>query len=291
MNAIDTLKVFQPRVCAGANGTHDFDPEECLRIISGTYEKPICPLYENQFIVDTSIGRNAQTPEEINPSSCTSSNIGGVLSLAQDSFSGSGNSANQRADSLWVTVLLASGPANSSTPSDADKADYPYGYCPQNTWFIGHPSYSGSKWCRDKTPGNERSASSALVSFTNPYDSTQTIDISLYDAEDYARDMADNLAAMKSGNGVTIYTIGLGESISNMPTGWTGAVPCSMADQRPAKPDCGEAEYLLTYIAREAGSDLNAEINHGEYFYAPNNVTLRNIFEIIAQNIATKISE
>ncbi|MEN9564358.1 MAG: hypothetical protein RIR73_2602, partial [Chloroflexota bacterium] len=48
---------------------------------------------------------------------------------------------------------------------------------------------------------------------------------------------------------------------------------------------------LLTYISRTAGDALNADINHGEYFFAPNNVQLRNIFEIIAQNIATKISQ
>ena len=132
------------------------------------------------------------------------------------------------------------------------------------------------KLCRDAYPNNERSASSPLVTYTNPL-SGEEMDISEYDAEDYARDMADNLAAMKSGNGVTIYTIGLGENVQTL-----------VANGDTSQ---GEAEFLLQYIAREAGDTLNAEINHGEYFYAPNNVTLRNIFEIIAQNIATKISE
>lgn len=52
-----------------------------------------------------------------------------------------------------------------------------------------------------------------------------------------------------------------------------------------------KAEHILTYVSRTAGDALNPTINHGEYFFAPNNVQLRNIFEIIAQNIATKISQ
>lgn len=98
----------------------------------------------------------------------------------------------------------------------------------------------------------------------------------LYDADDYARDSADNLAALKTGNGVTIYTIGLGSRITR---------------DSPGEPGVPEAATLLEYIASEAGNTLNPDINHGAYFFAPNNVTLRNIFEIIAQNIATKISQ
>lgn len=143
--------------------------------------------------------------------------------------------------------------------------------------------------CRDAIPGNERSPSSPLVSYTNPIDNSLVMDISLYDAEDYARDMADNLAAMKSGNGVTIYSIGLGDEVTTLANG-TPAVTCTVETTTGPRP-CGEAEYLLTYISREAGDALNPTINHGEYFFAPNNVQLRNIFEIIAQNIATKISQ
>lgn len=104
------------------------------------------------------------------------------------------------------------------------------------------------------------------------------MDVSPYDASDFARDKADSLAAMKTGTGVTIYTIGLGQKVK------------APASSEPSS-TTGEAEYLLAYIAREAGDNQNPNINHGEYFYAPNNVTLRNIFEIIAQNIATKLSQ
>lgn len=265
---IDNLKVFQPRVCDGSNL-----PGECLQYINGTFTKPYCEIYESA-IGDPDPGVRATA----DPSSCPSSNIGGMLALAQEAFSGSGNPDYSRSDSLWVTVLLASGPANASTPSEADEDDYPYGYCPQNTWLFFLMPDPKPKLCRDAypDPDNGRTASDPLVTYTNPI-SGEEMDISEYDAVDYARDMADNLAAMKSGNGVTIYTIGLGENVQTL-----------VANGDTSQ---GEAEFLLQYIARDAGDSLNSEINHGEYFFAPNNVTLRNIFEIIAQNIATKISE
>lgn len=261
---IDNLKVFQPRICTGSN-----EPGECLEYVSGVFNKPKCEIYESAIGgPDSAIA---------DPSSCPSSNLGGMLDLARGAYSGSGNPDDQREQSLWVTVLLASGPANASTPSPADIVTYPYGYCPQNTWLFFAMPDPKPKLCRDAYPGNERSASASLVSYTNPLDSNLVMDISLYDAEDYARDMADNLSAMKSGNGVTIYTIGLGENVRNL-----------VANGDTSQ---GEAEFLLQYVARNAGDLLNPTINHGEYFYAPTNVQLRNIFEIIAQNIATKISQ
>jgi hypothetical protein len=198
-----------------------------------------------------------------------------MLERARVAYSGSGNSNNQRTDSLWVTVLLASGPANATDPI---LPNYPNGVCPQNTWLWFLLPDPQPQWCRDAYPDVTHNAASPLVPFSNPI-SGETINISLYDAEDYARNKADNLAAMKSGTGVTIYTIGLGQNVK-----------VTAAGEPPAS-TTGEAEHTLMYIAREAGDLQNPDINHGEYFYAPNNVTLRNIFEIIAQNIATKISQ
>ncbi len=277
--SIDNLKVYQSRICNGSN-----EPGECLEYISGSFNTAKCEIYQSVIgSPDLALRPTADR------SSCPSSNVGGMIDLARGAYSGSGNPDNQREQSLWVTVLLASGPANSSTPSLADEATYPYGYCPQNTWLFFAMPDPKPKPCRDAIPGNERSPSSSLVSYTNPLDNNLVMDISLYDAEDYARDMADNLAAMKSGNGVTIYSIGLGEGVVT-PANGTPAVSCNIQTTTGPRP-CGEAEYLLTYISRTAGDTLNPNINHGEYFFAPNNVQLRNIFEIIAQNIATKISQ
>jgi hypothetical protein len=280
--SIDNLKVYQSRICDPTNPNPP--PGECLEYLNGSFNTAKCEIYE--AVIGSSDLSLRPTADR---SSCPSSNFGGMIDLARGAYSGSGNPDEQRDESLWVTVLLASGPANASTPSAADIATYPYGYCPQNTWLSFAMPAPQPKICRDAIPGNERSASSPLVSYTNPLDSNLVMDISLYDAEDYARDMADNLAAMKSGNGVTIYSIGLGEGVTTLANG-TPAVTCTIETTTGPRP-CGEAEYLLTYISRTAGDTLNPTINHGEYFFAPNNVQLRNIFEIIAQNIATKISQ
>lgn len=285
---IDNLKVYQSRICDPSNPNPP--PGECLEYFSGVFNIAKCEISERISNALNPDGTpNWALRATADRSSCPSSNFGRMLDLARGAYSGSGNPDNQRDESLWVTVLLASGPANASTPSAADVATYPYGYCPQNTWLYFAMPDPKPKPCRDAIPGNERSPSSPLVSYTNPLDSNQVMDISLYDAEDYARDMADNLAAMKSGNGVTIYSIGLGEGVTTQANG-TPAVTCTIETTTGPRP-CGEAEYLLTYISRTAGDALNPTINHGEYFFAPNNVQLRNIFEIIAQNIATKISQ
>jgi hypothetical protein len=305
LSSIDNLTVYQPRICTSVDTDpkgDPFDPDtetpapgECLRYEGATYQEPICPMFQKLIGPPTSAISD--------PSSCPSSNIGGMIGLAQEAFSGSGDSNNRRPDSLWVAVLLASGPANASTPYPGDEADFPFGYCPQYTWWpdqVGAmdpppPGNAEPKWCRDGISGNERDASDEIA-FTNPFDAAQTIDpMSLYDAEDYARDMADNLAAMKSGNGVTIYTIGLGKNVKEIKANGTPAVTCEVEEVDDLgvsfMRDCGEAEYLLRYISREAGDLLNSEISHGEYFYAPKDIDLLEIFEIIAQNIATKISE
>lgn len=297
LDSIDNLMVYQPRVCTSVDTDpvgDTFDPDtetpapgECLKYEGATYEKPICPMFEKLIGPPTSAISD--------PSSCPSSNLGGMMALAQDAFSGSGDTDERRPDSLWVTVMLASGPANASTPFPGDEIQHPYGYCPENTWWFYLMSDPKPKWCRDAVSGNERSASDEIA-FTNPFDAAQTIDpMSLYDAEDYARDMADDLAAMKSGNGVTIYTIGLGKNVKEIKANGTPAVTCEVEEVDDLgvsfMRDCGEAEYLLRYISREAGDLLNSEISHGEYFYAPKDIDLLEIFEIIAQNIATKISE
>jgi hypothetical protein len=108
----------------------------------------------------------------------------------------------------------------------------------------------------------------------------------MYDPDDYARDMADGLATLISGEGVTIYTIGLGTPIKDITKVAAGEDP--------------PAESLLRYIAECAGENspddcetivTNPQINHGQYFFAPTNTALADIFDRIAKNIATKISQ
>ncbi|MCB0103808.1 MAG: hypothetical protein KDD74_17305, partial [Anaerolineales bacterium] len=282
INAIDDLKVFQPRIC-----DKTYTPGECLEYFGDppVFNRPICQIFQLQI--------NAYDPNS-DPSSCPSSNIGGMLQLAQNAYSGSGDESNQRTESLWVSVLLASGAANSTTATD----EFPNGFCPENTWLgslnmddVEHVKAPLSpplpKLCRDPYP-DTRHDPGDTASYTNPLSEVVEV-VNIYDADDFARDMADQLAALKSGDGVTIYTIGLGNGVRTQSNG-TPTTPC-VVETTTGDRQCGEAEYLLRYIARDAGNDLNPTINHGEYFFAPNNLTLQNIFEIIAQNISTKISE
>lgn len=283
--SIDTLKVYQPRICQETDNDDlgNIPSGECLRFFGGSFDGTMCPAYEYPTDNPDPLVRATA-----NWSSCPSSNIGGTMVRAQNAFSDDGiddpsdpyddddpdrDYDNRRLDSLWVTVSLLGGPANATDPGPG--GTFPFGYCPQNTWL--DPSVlpdPDPPPCRDAYPSTRHTAGET-ISWTNPLNG-ETIDMSLYDADDYARDSADNLAALKTGNGVTIYTIGLGSRITRDSAG---------------EPGVPEAATLLEYIASEAGSTLNPDINHGAYFFAPNNVTLRNIFEIIAQNIATKISQ
>jgi hypothetical protein len=269
-DAIQNIKVFEPRICDGSGA-----PGECLHFVNGTYTGPFCEIFQ---LALSSPDLNIRAAAD--PSSCPSSNIGGVLKLAQQALAGSGDPDSIRLDASWEVIALIAGPANASTPD----VNHPYSYCPQNTWLLPWMPDPKPKMCRDAIPGNERSASSPLVNYTNPINGQQ-MDISLYDAEDYARDMADNLAAMKSGGGVKIYSIGLGDGVTT-PANGIPAVTCEIEHpQHPLTPrPCGEGEHLLTYMAWQAGDSLSPDINHGEYFYASDNVQLRNIFELIANN-------
>lgn len=175
------------------------------------------------------------------PSSCPSSNVGGALTLAGNEF----GREPVREDSLWVVVALVGGPANASDASDG----HPYGFCPSSTWV--------SPFCRD-----------ASASTRHPPGDLN------YDADDFARDRADFVANPLTGQGATVFTIGLGNLIRNAPSG---------------DPDAGEK--LLQYIALTAGDESGVPVSHGAYFYAPSADDLGEIFRQIAESIATRISQ
>ncbi len=262
---ITNLKVFEPRDCNGSD-----DPGSCLFYQGSNYLGEICQFYQNY-----------SSTAEANPSSCPSSNIGGAVRLARDALQGIGaHPTTMRPSAFWVVVGLFGGPANATDGNGS----FPYGFCPQNTWLL---AAGQSPWCRDPYPSTRHYDTDPLYHYVNPI-SGDSMNISLYDADDYARDMADDLATLTTENGVTIYTVGLGAAIKNkayymdMSTG----VPVKVEIDLSVQPAPGED--LLQYIAEEAGG---ASVNHGQYFYASNSTALSGIFERISQNIATKISQ
>ncbi len=287
------VKVFQPRDCIGdLNGDDRVDLEDldiagpsarkgsCLNYdASGGFQGEVCQSYQIEMnAVDEHVAAGGSLPSGAlavpDPSSCPSSNIGGALKLAREALSGSGDPATMRPKAFWVVVGLFGGGANAT---DDSPPDYLNGFCPQNTWIINPDiGINQGPWCLDPnlTP---RHTASDMMTYTSPINGG-TSTFTLFDADDYARYWADELATLTSGNGVTIYTIGLGRSVQNV--GKDDGV--TMAGN--FKP----AEDLLTYIAQEAGG---TGINHGQYFFAQTSSELSSIFEKIAQNIATKISQ
>ena len=238
---IDSLMVYRNDLpdCSvvrpGAGLCADYDP------ISGNFLGKTCP-----HVQDTG-----------DAASCSSSNIGGGIELANYQFT-----RDIREEALWVIILLASGPANAISPTGA----HPAGYCPPGT-SDPTPIFPGFQQpiCRDDQAGED-----------DRHISTEAN----YDGDDFARDMAD--ATVADGQGAVIYTIGYGGDgvlADNKITNDT------RHRNEPYDPDI--AEQLLIYIATKAGTVDNL----GLYISAPTNAELVAAFKKIAENIATKISQ
>jgi hypothetical protein len=245
-NAIDALNVFQPATCLDPL-TDDLNPGTCLFKPGGSFTGPECPQYRNL--------------NPANPSSCPSSNAGGALWLGGIQFTADTVIAPMNADSFWVIIALIGGPANASTPDNADAATFPFGYCPPSTW--DDPI---NPFCRDASASSRHHADIPAEAI-------------YYDADDYARDRADSLSNPVTGNGITIFTIGLGDPIIHATSG-----------------DADAGEKLLQYIATKAGDDtVNSPpaytVNHGQYFFSPDAAGLQAIFTAIAKNIFTRLSQ
>jgi hypothetical protein len=278
VDAIDGINVFEPRICDGSGA-----PGSCSLYDTATdpdvYSKVTCEIWNQQHADPLNLNPN--------PSSCNSSDVGGTLRRARNALS----AADTRPEAFWVVVGLFGGPANVSSlePGDPDLGTFPFGYCPRNTWLIS-PVDQRPK-CRDRLPGEapgSRHEKGDTVIYDNPRTPliTETDEISVYDADDFARDQADDLANLISG-GVTIYTIGLGNQVRATDTSDAFYDPPRLDEfGNPMKIPAGED--LLQYIAESAGNAGNV---HGQYFYAPDTDALNNIFELIAVNIATRISQ
>ncbi len=253
--AIDNIKVNQPAECDTPYGTCR---DTCTQDeIDAAPPGSICDgKTAGYYIAEKCPARFSQGGDR---SSCGSSNVGGALIRAGGEFT----REPMRDDSFWVIIALVGGPANASNPpdgvtfTDANADNYPddplyFGFCPPSTWDV-----PPSPPCRDASATSRHPVGDAN-----------------YDADDYARDMADFIADPVDGQGITIFTIGLGELVQNTTIG---------------DPDAGE--QLLTYVAETAGDSPGVIANHGFYSYSPDAAGLEVIFGKIAENIFTRISQ
>jgi hypothetical protein len=233
------LNVFQPAQVCPPGIVSASPASSCLNYdTAGTYIGLEFPLYR--------AGGNSD------PSSVPSSNSGDGLWLAGAEF----GRPPIRQDSLWVVIVLAGGAPNTGCSTggiyNCSGETYANGrICPPSTWV--------SPFCREgDVSAGTRHAAGTLN----------------YDADDYARDAADFIANPLTGQGATIFAIGLGNLIRNTPSG-----------------DPLAGEKMLNYAATVAGDESGVPVNHGLYFFAPTVAQLDDIFRAIAENIATRISQ
>jgi len=264
VTAIGGLTVFQPPPCVDpldVSQTHCLVYDETGTFIGFEY-----PLYRAG-----PDGVQGTPDDSTDPSSLPSSNIGGGLGLAGEMFS------EAREDSLWVVVALAGGPANTGCTHTTSS----YSTDCNNKFVAAHgricPGSPGNPFwvaplCRDTLAQVRRADTD-----------------SMYDADDYARDMADLLSDPEE-VGAVIFTIGLGNLMVNSPNPDidAGALPKACANENFYNQPGAAGERLMCYVAEYAGGE-NA--NHGTYHFAPDATGLQQIFLEIADNIAIRLSQ
>jgi hypothetical protein len=259
--AIRGLRVFTPATCPAPNSLGG-----CLAFsdTTGLYSGQDCTPLRTTYDDATDSGDRT---------TCGSSNIGGGLYMAGDTF------LEARQSSFWVVIALIGGPANATNAVNG----HPNGLCPgslgNETWKFS----TGSGYCRfrDHTPYNPLTDRHwTTVDNTIPANPVLVFP-SDYDADDYARDAADYIAAPDR-VGATLFSICMGSYCQNYPS-----------------PDPLSAEHLGQYMALSAGDDLTVTphviANHGLYFCAEGGTgcsdTLGGVFARIAENIFTRISQ
>ncbi len=235
------------------NGYCDNQPGHPLNYLASTVSGA---LYKGVFDCGDGYYFNPGNPQD--PSGCTTTDLGDGLKVAGSEFG-----VSPRQGSLWVVVLLTDGSANGGTNLD----DSPI--CPNSTW-------GATPFCRDLSTSTRHCALAATrdrcilngngapVDPTNPfYDplypyNAGVWDLNNYDADDYARDMADYVGIDLQS---LMFSIGLGDLVD-----------------KPASDPAGQR--LLKYAA-EFGNGL---------YYKASAANLGDIFKKIGDNIATRLT-
>jgi hypothetical protein len=276
ITAISNLEVFEPGRCypAGTNGPPAIPITEWGPCRYYAYDEPSDEdLYQYLDCISCR--------EYDDWSALPTTNIGGGLLLAGNMFT-----YEQRDEALWVVVVLTDGMANTTDREESDDvfapASYPIGFCPDAQ--DGPPVFP---MCQDEDVD------------THHDDGTPE-----YDADDYARDMADFVGCLSvnpapdcadEGQGAIIFAIGLGDGVQD--NGCDRGVCEGGGLEIEAKP---YGASLLRYIAA-VGDDGNSDTDPcalisdytrwcGNYYFAPEGPQLSRIFEDIASRIFTRIT-
>jgi hypothetical protein len=262
LTIVENLKIVQPEPCFWADGS-----ERTLYGPCAWYDPPD-PINSGNF-VQTYCNSCADSGDL---SGLTTTNIGGGMRLAGNMFG-----EETREEALWVVILLTDGNANATTPEMDDNIEdyntYPIGFCP-NDWI--------EPLCQDEDVSSRHGDG----------------DVD-YDADDYARDMADFVGCPSTdgqgscvgieGQAAVIFTIGLGDRVTDNSNEING-LPYGTA--------------LLRYIAA-VGDDTNPLTDPcnglwdnqnewrewcGHYYFSPSGDQLSAVFLDIASRVFTRLT-
>ncbi len=267
VNIIKGLRVFEPPTCYDPRN----DPSGTVNEFYGA-----CRFYNPDdtyaFLDCLSCRRDMwpdPKPAQDDWSALASTNIGGGLLRAGNMFA-----LQPRTEALWVVVLLTDGMANATDPANGDNIQnyntYPLGYCSDPLVY---------PLCQDKDVSTRHHSGNAA-----------------YDADDYARDMADFVGCLPknsaaacngiSGQGAVIFAIGLGNGVLDA-TGEATSKPYGAS--------------LMRYVARVGYAGDPSPLNDpcagfsdftdwcGNYYFSPQGPQLTQIFEDIASRIFTRL--
>jgi hypothetical protein len=264
---------------------------------------------------------------------CTQTNIGGGILTANNALT---DPVDVRREAVWVMVLLTDGAANATsrvTGINDDRTYGYYGYCPWWTFCrLDEPyntnPYPGAPWpeCVDNNPVDLDEPNLPYCNDDDPYTrhfclSWETGEQVLtnpecgagghYDADDYARDMADFAGLIEveddvPGNYIAMFSIGFGLEVVNEPTGapllryiadagdngvidnnlqqdWRDDAYLSYGNTGPWPPAFGDQDPCYTFA-------LQPTEQCGQYYFAQNLETLTDVFEEIAGRLFTRLS-
>ncbi len=260
IDAIEAMEVYEGSgLCPWDTGTKSLYPNDA--------NLEPCRLYQSDGVTFQTLDCPNINQPPYDVSRCMTSNIGGGLALAGNALAGNYGvyapylpyTPAVRKESVWVVIIVSDGLSNAGYNPDA--------ICPPYTW---------TRWpqCRDK----------------DPYTRHDSSELSLYDGDDYARDMADIVAS----NSVFMFSVGLGDKV-NLRDDRTVADPNCIPktiDPSSSSLDCSAGQELLGYLAVGAAKEANLPTFAGTFYNIGNNPDqLERVFLDIYNKLTTKLAK
>jgi hypothetical protein len=322
--AIDTLN---QKVGVWVNPNRDHLHNICQEYVDAQ-------LAWNQWIAD---GADPDEEPERRPfayesiAPCGNTNIGGGILAASNALT---DPVDVRRDAVWVMVVLSDGAANVTNriPEASSIRDYGfYGFCPWWTFCNLNPD-RGYVWpeCTENNPAQAERA----LPYCNDNDpqsrhfcmdwETNKPEIGNpecgtaghYDADDYARDMADFAGLIEiqpniPGNFIAMFSIGFGQEVIDEPTaapllryiadaGDNGFIDNNLQtdlreDRNPIPTYPIGGPYPDYYGDPDVCENTPTRVLHptqqcGQYYFAAGLAELNDVFEEIASRMFTRLS-